>query len=176
MMIGSITLSIPLGLLFLAVMFGFVKIYNIPTGGMAPTLQKGDSIFASKAKSSIDEFKRGEAVVFTVDGMHFNRTVMQGTYVQRIVALPGDTVTIAGGAIHVNGSRVEMDGRISQAPPSLHSKVSFPLIVPVDHLFMMGDNYANSLDSRYFGPLEASRVTHRPHYRVLPFSRFGKIH
>jgi len=174
-MIGSITLSIPFGLLFLAAMFGFVKIYNIPTGGMSPTLQKGDSIFASKTDASADQFKRGDTVVFTVDGMHFNGTKMQGTYVQRLVALPGDTITIVGGAVHVNGQRVEMDGRISQAPPSSRTKVSFPLVVPVDHLFMMGDNYGNSLDSRYFGPIEASRVTHRPYYRVLPFSRLGEI-
>jgi len=174
-MILSPIIALPFGLLFLAAMFGFVKIYSIPTGGMSPTLQKGDSIFASKTGSSANPFKRGEAVVFTVDGMPFNGTKMRGTYVQRIVALPGDTVTIAGGAIHVNGSRVEMDGRISQSPLSTHTKVSFPLVVPVDHLFMMGDNYANSLDSRYFGPIEASRVTHRPYYRVLPLSRFGKI-
>ena len=154
--------------------FGLLKIYNIPTGGMSPTLQKGDSIFATKLNGEKAKFKRGQAVVFKVDGMHFDDHSMQGTYVQRIVAMPGDTVTVNSGAIHVNGHRVEMDGRISQAPmPKIGT--TFPVVVPEDHLFLMGDNYSNSLDSRYFGPVEIARVTHLPRYRILPFARFGKI-
>ena len=177
-MITSPILGIPLGILFLAVAFGFLKIYRIPTGGMSPTLQKGDSLIATKTKAEIGKLQRGDAVVFTVDGLRYRihrGDPMRGTYVQRIVALPGDTVTIDSGAVHVNGVRVEMDGRVSQAPMTTVETASFPLVVPEDHLFLMGDNYANSLDSRYFGPVESSRVTHLPRYRILPPSRFGEI-
>jgi signal peptidase I len=176
MMIVSPVVALPFGILFLAVVFGFVKIYNIPTGGMSPTVAKGDSILATRSNGEATAFRRDQPVVFTVDGIKFDGRTMKGTYIQRIVALPGDTVTIDGGAVHVNGHRVEMDGRVSQAPFTTHLKTtSFPLVIPENHLFMMGDNYTNSLDSRHFGPVEASRVSHQPRYRIFPFGRFGKI-
>ena len=142
---------------------------------MSPTIQKGDSIFATKLNGERVDFKRGQVVVFKVDGMISDGHPMRGTDVQRVVAVEGDTVTVDGGAIYVNGQRVEMDGRVSKAPMTTVKTATFPLVVPDDQLFLMGDNYDNSLDSRYFGPVETSRVTHLPRYRLLPFARFGKI-
>lgn len=39
----------------------------------------------------------------------------------------------------------------------------------------MGDNYKNSLDSRYIGPVSIDRIKYRPLYRISPANRMGKI-
>ena len=39
----------------------------------------------------------------------------------------------------------------------------------------MGDNYTNSLDSRYFGPVPIGSITHAPKFIVLPPGRFGRL-
>lgn len=173
--ITCLIVSVPFGILFLAALLGFVKIFRVPTTGMSPTLQPGELIVTTRYWGETPELQRDQLIIYEIDGVVFDRMQLHGDHIQRIVALPGDTVTVESGAIHVNGHQVERDGRISHTPIAQGSHTVFPLAVPEDHLFLMGDNYNNSLDSRYFGPVKASRVTHRPRYRIFPLGGFGKI-
>jgi len=142
---------------------------------MSPTFQPGELIVTSRYWSEPHELKRNQLIIYQANGMVFDRVQLQGDHIQRITALPGDTVTIENGIIHVNGIQVERDGRISHTPVVQGSRPSFPLVVPENYLFVMGDNYATSLDSRYFGPVASSRVAYRPHFRISPFAKFGTI-
>jgi signal peptidase I len=53
--------------------------------------------------------------------------------------------------------------------------VTYPLVIPPGEIFTVGDNYGNSLDSRYFGPFPADAITHSADRIVLPSARAGKL-
>lgn len=169
--------AIPLVLLFIATGLGWAKIYQIPTDSMSPTLVKGDFITAYRFKSDAPRSVCGTLVVVNVDGIQSFGGSLKGQYVMRIVAIPGDKVSIRNGSIYVNDEQIARGGVVSEAPKGVPGglAVNFPLVVPPNHAFMMGDNYSNSLDSRYFGPIEAKRISHRPFRLVFPLNRAGEI-
>jgi signal peptidase I len=108
-------------------------------------------------------------------------------FVKRVVGLPGDTLSMVDGGLQRNGRPVkerytshtepgsdpasEEFGwqerylvRRAKARPSYHpSRNNWgPIIVPLKHLFVLGDNRDNSLDSRYWGFVPDSLVKGRP--------------
>lgn len=125
---------------------------------------------------------RGEVLVFRypLDGRDF---------IKRCVAAGGDTVAVRGGELYVNGLREVLPQAVHKAAEPARSgtvrerpwdreyqkaweqrkflqltwmRDDFgPVVVPPDHLFMMGDNRDNSMDSRYWGPLAGTGVVGR---------------
>jgi signal peptidase I len=89
--------------LFLTVRAYYVEGFLIPSGGMAPTLQIGDRIFANKASYWFSSPARGDAIVF--DWPCDTRT----TYVKRVVAVGGDTVEVRCGRVYVNGEALALE-------------------------------------------------------------------
>jgi len=49
--------------------------------------------------------------------------------------------------------------------------LKYPFVVPPGHVFVMGDNRENSLDSRSFGPVPVSSIEGKAVFRVFPFSK-----
>lgn len=172
------------GLAFTAlVVSGTLKLYRIPTGGMSPTVQPGDYLLATRSFRAARDFEHGDLVIFSPPDNP------QARYVQRIVALSGDRIDLIDGHLAVNGETLVSPGGLlsspapdgfrlplnPQRPLDLSRPPSYPLHVPADHFFVLGDNYANSLDSRYFGTLKAESVTHIPRRIALPLSRMGAL-
>ena len=134
--------------------------FRIPSESMRPTLRAGDSVLVEKLAHSVH---RGDLVVFRRPG---DGEIL----LKRAVAVAGDTVAIEDGALYVDGRRRHEP----YADPRAIDSVYFgPVRVPAGTLFALGDNRADSLDSRQFGAVPVRRVIGRVVARIWPPERWG---
>ena len=130
----------------------------IPSASMTPTLGVYDRIVMQKAFFSWRDVREGDIVVFTrpplddCPGPH-------GDLVKRVIALPGQTIYSSRNSIYVNG-RLLAEPYLPHydplGPPIASSQ--HPYRVPPGEFYVLGDNRADSCDSRYWGPVEGSSI------------------
>ncbi|MFL5992219.1 MAG: signal peptidase I [Rubrobacteraceae bacterium] len=151
--------------------FGFVRpfvveAFWIPSASMVPTLKYGDRVLVNKFIYRFTEPQRGDIIVFkSVEGDGQD-------LIKRVVGVPGDEIAVRGGKLFVNGE--------PQKEPYVNKKFpdrSFyaPTTVPKDHVFAMGDNRANSQDSRVFGPVPEKNIEGEAFLRFWPPDRIGGL-
>jgi signal peptidase I len=151
--------------------FGFVRpfvveAFWIPSASMVPTLKYGDRVLVNKFIYRFTEPQRGDIIVFkSVEGDGQD-------LIKRVVGVPGDEIAVRGGKLFVNGE--------PQKEPYVNKKYpdrSFyaPTTVPKDHVFAMGDNRANSQDSRIFGPVPEKNIEGEAFLRFWPPDRIGGL-
>ena len=148
--------------------------YKIPTGSMRLTLLEGDRIFVDKITYHFRLPKRGEIVVFKypVDP--------KKDFVKRLIAFGGEEVEIRDGSVFINGKRLTEPAQI----PSHYyynrndwpySKEGQKIMVPPDSYFVLGDNSAQSSDSRNWGFVPKSNLIGRAFLIWWPLDRFGFV-
>jgi signal peptidase I len=167
--------------------------FYIPSGSMIPTLELQDRVVVSKLSYRLHDPRRGDVVVFEcppsapggcpgdpkrpfpVNALHWvgeRVGVVQPStedYIKRVIAFPGETVEGANGSVYVNGLRLDEP----YLPPGTVTSDFEPQTVPETGLWVMGDNRANSSDSRVFGPIARDTVIGRAILRVWPLGRTG---
>jgi len=186
-----IRLLIHAGIIAIVIRTILFQPFNIPSGSMKATLLVGDYLFVSKYSYGYSHYSlplspplfsgrllvfskpaRGDVVVF--------RLPRDDTtdYIKRVIGLPGDTIQMVDGVLHINGKPVKRE-RIKdfidtdEGRPAVHVRrwretlpngVSYTTLdlpynlqsdntdvyhVPPGDYFMMGDNRHNSTDSRF---------------------------
>jgi signal peptidase I len=121
-----------------------VEAFYIPSESMVPTLAVGDRVFVNKFIYRFHEPQRGDVVVFKgVEGG-------EDDLIKRVVGLPGDEVEVRDGTLYVNG-QLQQEPYVNGDLPDRSSYG--PTTVPKGKVFAMGDNRADSRDSRFFGPV-----------------------
>jgi signal peptidase I len=163
---SGVTIGVALIALLLLVRIFVAEPFKIPSESMEPTLVPGDQTLVSKLAYRDASPKRGDLVAF-----HAPRT--GEVLLKRVVAVAGDSVGIEDGLLVVNGRQI----REAYADPKAIDSVYFgPVRVPAGRMFVLGDNRANSEDSREFGAVSTQRVIGRAVARVWPPSRWGGLH
>jgi len=140
---------------------------TVVSESMNPTLQVGDYyVLRVDAYKNGRVPKRGDVVVFDRPG--------QGTFIKRIIAVPGDEIGIGRGRVWLNGSWLE-EPYLKEQPVT-----ELPMATRVrdGHLFVLGDNRNKSEDSRDYGPIPVENVMGKVTKIMWPLSRaraFGPI-
>lgn len=159
-------LAISFGLVFGVVRPFIVEAFVIPSESMVPTLMVGDRVLANKFIYDFTDPDRGDIAVFkSVEGGNQD-------LIKRVIGLPGDTVAVRSGTVYINGERLE-DSYINRQFPDTSSYG--PTTVPEDSYFMMGDNRANSQDSRFFGPVPEENLVGEAFLRFWPPGRIDTL-
>lgn len=147
-----------------------VQAFKIPSGSMIPSLLVGDHILVNKfiygikipftdiEVFSFEEPQMGDIIVFKYPKDE------KRDFIKRVIALPGERVEIRNKRVYIDGKLLKESYAIfNQEDSFLESSISNrdnyePVTVPPGHLFMMGDNRDNSMDSRFWGFLEEKKI------------------
>jgi len=151
-----------------------LEAFAVPSNLMAPTLQTGDRIIAIRA-SVVHQVHRGEIVVFRPPKLFPCGTGgAPGTdLVERVVGLPGETISSSHGNVDIDGNRLEEQGWYDRAYGPLGSDPIASTTIPRGDFFVMGDNRDDTCDSRVFGPIPRALIIGKV---LLVLTRDGHPH
>ncbi len=180
-----------------------VEAFRIPSGSMENTLLVGDFLFVNKALYGAEIPIVNKRLPAFREPRRFDIVIFDSpeeagvNVVKRVVGLPGDTLSMIGGVLHLNGSAVpelhawQGDQMSDPEDPRMRDwQVRYlvdrdrrtyrpslknwgPIAVPADSFFVMGDNRDNSYDSRYWGFLGRDRIAGRPLVIYYSFDKNG---
>jgi signal peptidase I len=184
-----------------------VQAFYIPSESMEDTLKKGDRVLVNKLVYHTRSIHRGEIVVFNGKDTSFESTPEftatrsnnviarffrsvgsaigiappgEKDFIKRVIGVAGDRVACCtNGKVTVNGVPLT---ETYLKPGVTPSDQTFDVTVPKDRLWVMGDNRANSSDSRAHidasdhGYIPTHKVIGRAFIKVWPFSHFGVLH
>jgi signal peptidase I len=148
-----------------------VEAFMVPTGSMRPTIMEGDRLLGTKFRYWFRRPSAGEIVVFRPPESARDQVSSDvKRLVKRIVAVEGDIVEVANGRVTVNGG--ELKEPYIAAPPVYDMS---PVEVPPGHVFVLGDNRNQSLDSHSWGFVPDSEIIAHVVARYWPPSRIGAL-
>ena len=162
-----------------------VGFYEIPSRSMMDTMVPGDRVVTSKLTPKIFDLQRGDVVVFKDPNNWLNEEQSSapggGYLIKRLIGLPGDVVECkgAGQPVTINGVAINETSYIR--PGVDPSAFPFSVTVTEGRVFVMGDNRANSADSRYHqddgdrGLVPISDVVGVGIAKYWPLDRLGAI-
>lgn len=148
---------------------------------MMNTLKDGEVVLVTKPRLLRGELHRGDVVICHYPD-RVQKTLRIGAtmtmdintaFVKRLIALPGDAVAILNGQLYVNDELVVED------------YIDFPPVYDMarrvmgeDEYFVMGDNRANSHDSRAIdvGPIHEKMIVGHARWVILPLDRIREVH
>jgi signal peptidase I len=155
--------------------------YRIPSSSMEPTLhcarpgsgceaRFSDRVIANRFIYHLHPPHRGDIIVFKTPPLAQQRCGAGGTFVKRLIGLPGETFEERNGYVYINGKRlnepyVKQDRRDTRTVP--------PTKIAKGRYFMMGDNRVQSCDSREWGPVPRKNIIGKVFFVYWPPNRIG---
>ena len=134
---------------------------------MLPALAHRESVLVVRTRFGWNKLRRGDVVVFE------GPAGREGIYIKRVVGLPEEDVRTSGDRVYLNGKVLEES--YIQESGNADSDQGREWFNGADEYFLMGDNRADSNDSRGFGPVSESLIKGRAWFRCWPPLRLRPI-
>jgi signal peptidase I len=143
--------------------------FIVSGASMDPTFQTGEYLIVNQISYRLGNPQRGEVVVF--------RYPQDETkyFIKRLIGLPGETVIIDGTSVIIKNQQYP-DGFTLNEPyisPTNAKEDTLTKILKADEYFVMGDNRAESFDSRSWGILPRNLIIGTPFIRLFPVTKVG---
>lgn len=157
--------------LYMVIHLFLVQPNKVDGSSMFPTLHTEERILTNKLVYRFEEPKRGDIIVFTPPPQ------LNGDFVKRIIAIPGDTITLSKGQVYLNGELLNEP----YLPPETKTveraflRDNKPFTVPAGNYMVFGDNRNFSSDSREWGPITKSEIIGKAWVRYWPFMSSGLV-
>ncbi|MBU0540750.1 signal peptidase I [Patescibacteria group bacterium] len=161
--VAAISLAI-----IIPVRYFLIQPFYVKGASMEPNFFDHEYLIIDEISYRFSEPERGDIVVF-----RYPRDPSQ-FFIKRIIAMPEETVEIAGGQIKIfnadnpNGFVLPENEYLDQVFTATTRSVT----LKADEYFVLGDNRIQSLDSRYFGPINRYDVVGRVWLRGWPLDRW----
>ena len=150
--------------------------FKIPSGSMKDTLLIGDHILVTKFNYGLHIPNEIPFIGYKVFGDHtlFQQTPERNDiivfkfpkddkrdFIKRVIGLPGELIEVRRQKVYINGKLQEETFTRHNEPPGdfLYPRDDLgPFRIPEGHVFVMGDNRENSMDSRFWGVLNLLKI------------------
>lgn len=150
---------------------GFIiQPFIVDGGSMLPTYHNGEFLLVDKFSYLIHEPHRGDVVIFKL--YEDNNNPYQGKHlIKRVLGLPNERIKVENGVTTIY-NKTNPNGFIIDEPFVEYKDTNKNIDITLDdnHYIMMGDNRAQSYDSRDWGPLDSKDIKGQVLFRVYPFS------
>lgn len=125
----------------------FMRIPQVSGPSMEPRVRSGEIVVINTLAYRFGPIRRGDVIA-----LH-HETPTPETYLKRVVALPGERIAIDAGVVEINGAPLEEPYVSFRDKRSIAART-----VPANAVFVLGDNRAESEDSRDWGPIDEHDV------------------
>jgi len=139
---GKITMVVIMITLLFTFAYGVIQVDDFT---MMPAIREGDIMLFQRFSSDLIAT---DIVIVSYNGQ---------TQVRRVVAVAGDTVDITDQGLIINGL-LQQELHIFVETTQFVEGITFPLIVPEQEVFVLGDNRAYARDSRFYGTIRIDDI------------------
>jgi signal peptidase I len=158
-----------------------LQTFWIPSPSMSPTLVENDRVLVNKLAYRFHDVNRGDVIVFERPPNEPPSEIKD--LIKRVVALPGERVSIMDGEVTVDGRTLDepytngLETVLDACPityvPGIDTTEGFE--VPEGHVLVMGDNRVNSHDGRCFGAIDEDLIVGRAFFLMWPPGHAGGL-
>lgn len=158
--------------IFIVVYIFLFQPHQVKGNSMLPSFENGEYLLTNKINYRINEPKRGEVIVFKAPRDE------NYDYIKRIIALPGETVSIKNSQLYINK---ELFDESVYLPKSFKSRAGRFLnenrqyTLKNNEFFVLGDNRDHSSDSRDWGPIQKENIIGKAWLIYWPLGKAGLV-
>lgn len=151
---------------------------KMPKRGEIVTLEAPSKIDVSYTEANLNnpvaKYDDKTSNIFSKFAYHVLE-ITKESYIKRVIALPGEHIQIQDGKVYINEKELDEPYLQDNVITDSYGGIFTDLVVPENCVFVMGDNRANSVDSRRFGCVPLEKLEGVVWIRFWPFNLFGKI-
>lgn len=140
--------------------------FVVEGASMYPTFKNGHYLIVDEVTYHFKNPARGSVLVFKYP------KDPSKSFIKRVIGLPGETVTIKNGTVTITSNEYPKGLTLDEPYIELSKADNLSYTLAEGEYFVMGDNRAQSADSRLWGPVPEEDIIGRPLIRVVPFGFF----
>lgn len=150
----------------LFLMIYIVSVTQVVGNSMYSTLKDGDVLILNKFKYRFFDIKRGDIISLENDDTKY--------LIKRVIGLPGDSISIKDNTLYINGE-VYIENYLEEGLVYDDFELTSLgyQVIPDDMYFVLGDNRADSVDSREIGLISKDDVIGKISFRIWPLNKLA---